>query len=70
MCLPRERGIPIGADTLESGYQPWLNPWPVAPFLAPLIFNNARPATNSAAAWMKMNGPVHDFDQIQKLVAV
>jgi hypothetical protein len=42
----------------------------VAPFLAPLIFNNAQPATNSAAAWMKMNDPVHDFDQIQKLVAV
>jgi hypothetical protein len=26
------------------------------------------PATNSAAAWMKMNDPVHDFDQIQALV--
>jgi hypothetical protein len=26
------------------------------------------PATNSAAAWMKMNDPVHDFDQIQQLV--
>jgi len=26
------------------------------------------PATNAAAAWMKMNDPVHDFDQIQELV--
>ena len=26
------------------------------------------PATNDAAAWMKMNDPVHDFDQIQALV--
>ena len=26
------------------------------------------PATNPAAAWVKMNDPVHDFDQIQELV--
>jgi hypothetical protein len=26
------------------------------------------PVTNSAAAWMKMNDPVHDFDVIQQLV--
>jgi len=26
------------------------------------------PATNPAAAWMKMNDPVHDFDRIQALV--
>jgi hypothetical protein len=26
------------------------------------------PATNPAAAWMKINDPVHDFDQIQELV--
>jgi hypothetical protein len=26
------------------------------------------PTTNAAAAWMKMNDPVHDFDEIQRLV--
>ena len=26
------------------------------------------PATNSAAAWMKINDPVHDFEHIQQLV--
>lgn len=38
------------------------------PALEGELFFVSVPATNPAAAWMKVNDPVRDFDQIQKLV--